>query len=145
MLVFVVKKPVTSSFLERFYIQDAPSINGIPVGALLLYMLVNSNEFEFSELLAGSKDGEGQTIVRKEQKPDLLDSPEHVASLFSDQSMTAWELKGHYHTADIQIIGDVRHSLISTLTPVVSAVDTVRPLIKKVETDAKQYQASLPA
>lgn len=131
------------SFSEKYDLSGCyAGKQGIPIGVLLLYILVQSTDFDMETLTAEAQGeiGEERNILRvdKWDGKALFACPETVATVFKDQELVIWELQGTYQNTDVAITGRTYGTIISIRIPLKSKTNMI-PWMSTVESATYDY------
>ena len=135
-----------SSYKNRFNLLDAnKETRGIPIGVLLLYIIYNLDDFDFSSLFAEEDtdhDMMGNILRIDEHNEEReLGRIKDLSDSFLDLELNRWMLYGKYKGVKIQMSGYRDSSIISVIYPLEMKLD-LKSVMEEVE--KKTYQFPFP-
>lgn len=115
---------------------------GISIGVLLLYILVQEKDFQFAELTAEAEGeiGEERNIFHVDPCDEfhVFRNVEGLSDTFQQQKLVIWELKGIYQNVDVVITGRTYGTVLSVRTPLNSKINMI-PLMSAAESATYDY------
>lgn len=115
---------------------------GISIGVLLLYILVQEKDFQFAELTAEAEGeiGEERNIFHVDPCDEfhVFRNVEVLSDTFQQQKLVIWELKGIYQNVDVAITGRTYGTVLSVRTPLNSKINMI-PLMSAAESATYDY------
>ncbi len=115
----------------------------IPIGILICYLFVNSDEVKFLHFVGTSESeeiGTGFNIVsvEQEEKDKYFCNLKALNLVFQIKDLYEWKLNIEYNNCALTVVGEVNSSTIGVFLPLSATKDYVK-LIKEVERNSWNY------